>query len=91
MSLSRISQGQKAYCDKIRELSGADDVNADVPDFLEATVYNKDEAVIMVGNFTEVETQEQKKKVNQVNKWYKPWFYKHVEGYLKTVRRPKIV
>jgi len=77
-------KGQKAYCDKIRELSGADDVNADVPDFLEATVYNKDEAVIMVGNFTEVETQEQKKKVNQVNKWYKPWFYKHVEGYLKS-------
>ena len=66
-------------------------MNAEVPDFLEATVYNKDEAVIMVGNFTEVETQEQKKKVNQVNKWYKPWFYKHVEGYLKTVRRPKIV
>ena len=66
-------------------------MNADVPDFLEATVYNKDEAVIMVGNFTEVETQEQKKKVNQVNKWYKPWFYKHVEGHLKTVRRPRIV
>ena len=36
-------------------------------------------------------SKEQKKKVNQVNKWYKPWFYKHVEGYLKTVRRPKIV
>ena len=67
-------------------MSGANDVHADVPDFLEATIYNKDEAVIMVGNFSEVETREQKKKINEVNKWYKPWFYKHVETFLVKVR-----
>ena len=30
-----------------------------LPDYLEATVYNKDEAVIMVGNFADVTTSEQ--------------------------------
>ena len=69
----------------MRELSGADDAKADVPDFLEATVYNRDEAVIMVGNFADVATPEQERRVNVVTKWYKPWFYKHVETFLTTV------
>ena len=80
-------RGQKEYCDKMRELSGANDSTADTPDFLEATVYNKDEAVIMVGNFSEVRTPDQKQKINIVTKWYKPWFYKHVETFLKKVNK----
>jgi len=75
-------KGQKQYCDKIRELSGTYDGNMEVPDYLEATVYNKEEAVIMVGNFADVTTSEQAKKINHVTKWYKPWFYKHVETFL---------
>ena len=43
----------------VRELSGTYDGNMEVPDYLEATVYNKDEAVIMVGNFADVTTSEQ--------------------------------
>ena len=77
-------RGQKRYCDKIRELSGALDKDAQVPDYVEATVYNKEEAVIMVGNFADVETPEQRAKVNNVTRWYKPWFYKHVETFLET-------
>ncbi len=34
-------RGQREYCDKIRELSGADDGKAQTPDFVEATIYNK--------------------------------------------------
>ena len=33
-----------------RELSGAEDGGAEVPDFLEATVFSKEEAVIMVSS-----------------------------------------
>ena len=77
-------RGQKKYCDKIRELSGALDKNAKVPDYVEATVYTKEEAVIMVGNFADVTTAEQRAKVNNVTRWYKPWFYKHVETFLDT-------
>ena len=41
--------------------------------------------MIMVGNFADVDTAEKRAKINQVTKWYKPWFYKHVEGFLKKV------
>ncbi|XP_023334287.1 delta(24)-sterol reductase isoform X2 [Eurytemora carolleeae] len=75
-------KGQKNYCEKIRELSGTYDGSAEVPDYLEATVFSKEEAVIMVGNFADVTTKEQAKKINNVTRWYKPWFYKHVEAFL---------
>ncbi|XP_064114469.1 delta(24)-sterol reductase-like isoform X2 [Macrobrachium nipponense] len=75
-------KGQKKYCDMMRDLSGALDKDKSTPDYLEATIFNKEEAVIMVGNFADVPDDEQH-KVNKVNQWYKPWFYKHVEGFLK--------
>ena len=46
----------------------------------------QEEAVIMVGNFADVTTAEQKSKINHVTRWYKPWFYKHVETFLQKVR-----
>ena len=57
-------RGQQQYCDMIREVSGALDKDKQVPDYVEATVYNKEEAVIMIGNFADVKTPEQ---VNQSN------------------------
>ena len=52
--------GQKKYCDKMRKLSGANDKDALTPDFLEATVFNKNTAVIMVGNFADANTESSK-------------------------------
>ncbi|PAA94059.1 hypothetical protein BOX15_Mlig017234g1 [Macrostomum lignano] len=75
-------RGQKQYCDRMRELSGALDKDAKLPDYLEATVFDRDSAVIMVGNFAKVDTPEKAAKVNHVTRWYKPWFYKHVETFL---------
>jgi len=75
-------KGQKEYCQKIRELSGTFDGAAEVPDYLEATVFNKDQAVIMVGNLADITNKEQESKINRVTLWYKPWFYKHVETFL---------
>ena len=75
-------KGQKKYCDLIRELSGATNPKAKLPDYLEATVYSKDEAVVMVGNFADVKTAADEAKINHVTKWYKPCFYKHVERFL---------
>jgi len=74
--------GKKEYCDKIRELSGAMDKNKKTPDFLEATVFSKEEAVIMVGNFANVKNATEESQINHVSRWYKPWFYKHVESFL---------
>mgnify|MGYP002635516310 CR=1 FL=1 len=45
------------------------------PTFLEATVYSKDKSVVMIGEFADVTTPEQKKKVNGVNYFWKPWYY----------------
>ena len=36
-----LVRGRRAYCDRIRELSGAEDPEAKTPDFLEATVFSK--------------------------------------------------
>ena len=67
---------------KTNAFLGAYDKDAKLPDYLEATIYNKEEAVIMVGNFADIENYSQKSQINQVTKWYKPWFYKHVETFL---------
>ena len=38
----------------------------------------------MVGNFADVKnSSSEAKKINHVTKWYKPWFYKHVETFLQ--------
>jgi delta24-sterol reductase len=74
--------GQKRYCDMIRDLSGALDGQKETADYIECTVYSHDKAVIMVGDFADVKTVEDRKKINRVSRWYKPWFYKHVETFL---------
>ncbi len=68
---------QADYCEKMLAISTSDDA----PDFVEATVYSKEEAVIMLGDFTDVVTDEDRRKVNPVGRFYKPWFYKHVETF----------
>ena len=60
--------GQKNYCDKMRELSGAFDREALTPDFLEAIVFDKNSAVIMVANFSDVKLPH-KKKINPVARY----------------------
>lgn len=74
--------GQKNYCDRMRDLSGANDKNKILPAFLEATVFSKEEAVVMVGNFANKEDFPSL-NVNSVGCWFKPWFYKYVESFLK--------
>ncbi|ORX89423.1 FAD-binding domain-containing protein, partial [Basidiobolus meristosporus CBS 931.73] len=49
------------------------------PNFVEMTIFSKDTAVIMTGEFDTVDTSEKKAKENHVNYWWKPWFYKHTE------------
>uniref|UniRef100_A0A914UJW1 Delta(24)-sterol reductase n=1 Tax=Plectus sambesii TaxID=2011161 RepID=A0A914UJW1_9BILA len=74
-------KSQAEYCRRLMELSGALDKDADVPDYLEATIFNRERAVIMVGNFADVKTPKQWLQINHVTRWYKPWFYKHVESF----------
>ena len=75
--------GKETYCNYIREESGANNANKSTPDYLEAQLFNKEDAVVMVGNFADVKTEGEKKKINHITRWYKPPFYKHVETYLQ--------
>ncbi|MDD5632151.1 MAG: FAD-binding protein [Methylococcales bacterium] len=53
----------------------------DENDFVEGLVYSHDSGVIMRGTFTNDIGSDG--AVNAIGRWYKPWFYKHVETYLK--------
>lgn len=67
---------QRGYCERLHELS----IAPDAPDFLEATVFAKDHAVLLLGDFADAPAD--RSKINPIGRWYKPWFFKHVERYL---------
>ena len=50
-------------------------------DFVEGLVYSRDKAVIMRGTFANEIGSDG--IFNAIGRWYKPWFYKHAETYLK--------
>ena len=49
---------------------------------VEGIAYSKETAVIMSGTFVE-ECDVEWDKVNRLGRWYKPWFYHHVETFLE--------
>jgi delta24-sterol reductase len=55
-------------------------VAPDAPHFLEATVFAKDHAVIMAGEFADAPAD--RSLINPLGRWHKPWFFKHVETFL---------
>ena len=50
-------------------------------DFVEGLVYSADEAVIMVGTYAD-DAEVAAAAVNRIGRWFKPWWYTHVETYL---------
>ncbi|KAF7286917.1 hypothetical protein GWI33_003184 [Rhynchophorus ferrugineus] len=81
-------KGQKSYCDMIRLLSGDSEPDYHVPAFVEATIFSKNEAVIMTGEFSD---KDKNLPVNHLTRWYKPWFYKYVESFLSTGKHTELV
>lgn len=81
-------KGEKNYCDMIRMLSGDDSVDYLTADFVEATIFSRDEAVIMVGKYSDYEPN---LTVNSVTWWYKPWFYKYVESFLQAGKHTELI
>ena len=67
---------QRDYCERLHALA----IDPNGPDFLEATVFAKDHAVILTGDFADAPAD--RSKINPIGRWYKPWFFKHVERYL---------
>jgi delta24-sterol reductase len=74
------ARSQSEYCAKLYAMSTA----KDAPDFLEATVFEKDRAVIMSGQFSDLPDRDPslRAKVNRIGLPWKPWFYKHVQTFV---------
>ncbi|GAU92811.1 hypothetical protein RvY_04844 [Ramazzottius varieornatus] len=49
--------------------------------FVEGIVFSRTEAVVMCGTMTDVV---EKDKFNAIGHYWKPWFYKHVESFLRS-------
>ena len=47
--------------------------------FVEGIMFNLNKGVIMTGNMV---NSAEPGKVNVISRWYKPWFFKHVESFL---------
>lgn len=47
--------------------------------FVEGLMYGRNEAVIMTGELTDTAEPD---KINNIGYYWKPWFFKHVEGFL---------
>ncbi|XP_069361481.1 delta(24)-sterol reductase-like [Maniola hyperantus] len=82
-------EGQKTYCNMLRDISGANQAEPTYhPDYVEGTIFSKDKAVIMTGDYSDYDT---KITVNHCSRWYKPWFYKHVKSFLKKGEKVELI
>ncbi|KAB7501494.1 Delta(24)-sterol reductase [Armadillidium nasatum] len=52
-------------------------------DYVEGIMFTYNAGVVMTGNMC---NSVEEGKLNEIGKWYKPWFFKHVESYLKAGR-----
>jgi delta24-sterol reductase len=49
--------------------------------FVEALVYSKSQSIFMTGNMTD---EAESDKINHIGNYWKPWFYKHAQEFLRT-------
>ena len=62
-----------------REVERVDPATGAQADFVECLVFSLERAVVMTGRMVDSCTPGQ---LNHIGHWYKPWFFKHVQGYL---------
>eukprot|EP00980_Cylindrotheca_fusiformis_P031512 scaffold26474_cov152-Cylindrotheca_fusiformis.AAC.1 len=79
---------KESYIEHNRTLSGEydnDDSKAKTtttPMFIETLAFSLNTAVVMSGDFVDVKDIPKGSIKNHIGRWYKPWFYKHVETML---------
>ena len=71
-----------------KDISKLNEIDENDNDSVEGIMYTKDKAVIMTGTF--VDTCESD-KLNRIGLWFKPWWYKHVETFLKKGQRVEYI
>jgi delta24-sterol reductase len=68
-------RGLNAICTRFTELVCAEHP----PEFIDALLYDLDRAVIVHGAFADLPAGV---RPNRIGRYYKPWFYKHMEAFL---------
>lgn len=68
--------GLDAICARFEQLASA----AEPPEFLEALLFDREHAVLVHGDFAELPRGA---RANAIGRFYKPWFYKHIESFLE--------
>ncbi|MEX1000681.1 MAG: FAD-binding oxidoreductase [Crocinitomicaceae bacterium] len=53
-------------------------------DFVEGIVFDKDRSVLLIGDMVDKKGDDGKR--NPIRRWYKPWFYTHVEKILNSAK-----
>lgn len=79
---------EKNYCDMIRLLSGDSGSDYPLADYVEATIFSRNEAVIMTGDYADFNSS---LPINYITRWYKPWFYKYTESFLKKGKHIELI
>jgi len=67
---------QESFCRQFKALAEAEHP----PSYLEALAFSPDTGVIMTGE--PADAPGPGARINSINRWYKPWFYKHVQSFL---------
>jgi len=61
---------------------------SDASNFVECLMYSREKAVVMTGNLVDCC---EPGKLNEIGVWYKPWFFKHVQGFFETGPRTEYI
>lgn len=71
---------QADFCAQFQAISESDQP----PTYLEGLVFSPEKSVIMCGELADLSERTPENKINRINRWYKKWFYSHVETFLET-------
>ncbi|XP_022165328.1 delta(24)-sterol reductase-like isoform X3 [Myzus persicae] len=70
--------------EKIQSSLISETLDTENNDFVELLMYSKNDGVLMTGKMTD--GNQSMKNVNEIGRFYKPWFFKHVESFLLSQR-----
>lgn len=78
---------QQAFCEQFQALSESQNP----PAYLEGLVFSSEKSVIMCGELADRKDVEPNIKINPINRWYKKWFYSHVESFLEKGKSVELI
>ena len=76
----KVAYYPKTQLDDLIEAFDSASRNTEDNEYVEALTYSRHQGVVMIGNLADEPGADG--PVNPIGRWYKPWFYKHVEDIL---------